>query len=97
MKKEPQQIIDGLKTIRPFQPSLIRNSLAMYLTQIVSFAGAISMIGCSIYTYIQCCPQQAYLMLVIALLLLVIWKLTYMVRTRNNYIHEVNHVVDGDD
>jgi hypothetical protein len=40
--------------------------------------------------------DQAYLLLIIALLLLLVWKLTRMVRMRNAYILELDEVLDGE-
>lgn len=101
MKKDPQEIIKTLKEIRYFQPSVIRNSILMILMQLLSFTGALVMIAYSVVTYYGSKNEvdlihQSYLMLMIAFLLLVIWKLTRMVRNRNMYITEVNNVVDSE-
>lgn len=99
MKKEPQQIIERLQTIRSFQPSVIANSFLMTLMQFLSFTGALVVITYSVVIYYKGNDEkhsmhQSYLMLIIAILLLVIWKLTRMVRNRNGYILEINDVMD---
>ncbi len=99
MKKEPQEIIGILKEIRYLQPDTTANSILMILMQLLSFIGALVMIAYSVVIYYGSNNEkdlihQSYLMLIIAFLLLMIWKLTRMVRNRNNYINEINNVVD---
>lgn len=110
MEDTHTKIVERLKEIRLFQPSTITNSVLMAITQFLSFIGASVLIIYSIILYfgrqsnqqINSCiiedrlTHQAYLMLVIAFLLLVIWKLTCMVRNRNRHILDINDIIDND-
>ncbi len=116
------QILERIKGIRRFQPSVIRNSLMMISIQLVSLVGAVGLISLSIVKLTTSKPPKdsvvrdlealsrfnmevaeeahliiAYLLLFGALLLLVIWRLTRMVRHRNAYILEMNDALDGEE
>ncbi|WP_300665791.1 hypothetical protein [Fluviicola sp.] len=116
------QILERIKGIRRFQPSVIRNSLMMAMIQLVSLVGAVGLIALSIVKLTSSEPPKdhvirdlealsrfnmdvakeahliiAYLLLFGAILLLLIWRLTRMVRHRNAYILELNEVLDGEE
>lgn len=116
------QILERVKGIRRFQPSVIRNSLMMIGIQLVSLVGAVGLISLSIVKLTTSEPPKngvirdleafsrfnmevaeeahliiAYLLLFGAILLLVIWRLTRMVRHRNAYIMELNDALDGEE
>lgn len=118
------QILERIKGIRQFQPSVIRNSLMMIGIQLVSLMGAVGLISLSIVQLTTTKPPKegvmkdlealsrfnmevakaeeahliiAYLLLFGAILLLVIWRLTRMVRHRNAYILEMNDALDGEE
>lgn len=118
------QILERIKGIRQFQPSVIRNSLMMMGIQLVSLMGAVGLISLSIVQLTTTEPPKdgvmkdlealsrfnmevakaeeahliiAYLLLFGAILLLVIWRLTRMVRHRNAYILEMNDALDGEE
>ncbi len=118
------QILERIKGIRQFQPSVIRNSLMMIGIQLVSLMGAVGLISLSIVQLTTTKPPKegvmkdlealsrfnmevakaeeahliiAYLLLFGAILLLVIWRLTRMVRHRNAYILELNDALDGEE
>ncbi|MNE33979.1 hypothetical protein D3C87_30530 [compost metagenome] len=116
------QILERIKGIRKFQPSVIRNSLTMALIQLVSLVGAVGLIALSIFKLTNSGPPKdplgkdlealarfnmdvaeqahliiAYLLLFGAILLLLIWRLTRMVRHRNAYILELNELLDGEE
>lgn len=122
MSTNANQILERIKWLRQFQPSVIRNSILMAALQLASLIGSFTLMAVSIYIYAspenldsrrkteierliqqfrdilhvksEDSTDQAYLLLVIALLLLLVWKLTKMVRRRNDYIFELNEVLD---
>ncbi len=102
MKKEPEKISTELKTLQSSQPSIIRNTILISILQALSIIGALATFGYSFYTYTwkwdKADPSslhQSYLMSVITVLLLVIWKLTRMVKNRNFHISKMNRFIDG--
>lgn len=101
------QILDRIKVIRQFQPSAIRNSIGMFFLQLISFLGAIGCIISSIALLAvpiwegKTVPENqitlACMLLSLTLLLLLVLKLTKMVRRRNAYILELNEVLDDEE
>nr|WP_294861587.1 hypothetical protein [uncultured Fluviicola sp.] len=106
MSTNANQILERIKGVRQFQPSAIRNSIAMWFLQLLSFFGAIGCIIASIAILAISVSENTNLsedelmltcmLLSFALLLLLILKLTKMVRRRNAYILEMNEVLDGE-
>jgi uncharacterized membrane protein len=104
MSTNANQILERIKGVRQFQPSTIRNSIAMWFLQLVSFFGAmgciigsIAILAISISKSTNLSADESILtcmLLSFALLLLLILKLTKMVRRRNAYILELNEVLD---
>lgn len=91
------QILERIKGVRQFQPSVIRNSMLMSIIQLLSFAGCFALIALGVYEYfLGGSKPLAGMHLISALLLLLIWKLTKMVLSRNAYIMELNEVLDGE-
>lgn len=103
MKKEPEKISTELKTLQSSQPSIIRNTILISILQALSIIGALTTFGYSLFIYFQNNDSdksffhQSYLMLVITVLLLVIWKLTRMVKNRNFHISKMNRFIDEND
>jgi hypothetical protein len=91
------QILERIKGVRQFQPSVIRNSMLMSIIQLLSFAGCFALMTLGVYEYfLGGSKALAGMHLIAALLLLLIWKLTKMVLSRNAYIIEMNEALDGE-
>jgi len=100
-------LLERIKGIRQFQPSAIRNSIVMWLLQLLSFLGLIGCIGGGIAVLVNSVEKRngmsaddsmlLCLLLSLALMLMLILKLAKMVRRRNAYILELNEVLDGEE
>lgn len=91
------QTLERIKGIRQFQPSVIRNSMLMSVIQLFSFGGCFIMVVLGVYEhFLGKSSKLAGMYLISGLLLLLIWKLTKMVLSRNAYIIEINEALDGE-
>lgn len=104
MKPTDNQIVRRLKVVRSFQPGARGSSFIMTIVQFLSFIGGLILFGVSgirfltkkeEYTSCNCEKTEAYLILVIAIILMLVWKLTRMVRRRNAYILLVKKAMDS--
>lgn len=100
MKPTETQIVERLKVVRSFQPGVRGNSFLMAIFQFFSFVGGLILFVVSILNFFKdsstCNLSEGYLMMLLAVALMLIWKLTRMVRRRNAYILQVKKAMDNE-
>lgn len=97
-------LLERIRGIRQFQPSVIRNSIVMWFLQLISLlgfigciAGGITVVSDSVKNPKATDSMLIGLLLSVALLLLLVMRLAKMVRRRNAYILELNEVLDEEE